>query len=175
MKSHVKFNAIRLACAAALGVSTMFAGVSHAANTVSFDATATVIAPISIAKTTDLVFGRFSHGGGGSVIMTAAGVRSQGGGVILAPGGTPGAASFAVTGEANATYAVTMPTETTITGPAAATMTVGTWTAAYAAGADGTLSAGGAQTLQVGATLTVANNQAAGAYTGAFTMQVDYN
>jgi hypothetical protein len=180
MKSNVSFNhrVIRLACASALGVSALFSGSSFAANTATFDVGATVIAPISITKANDLAFGRFSSAASGTVVVTAAGARSATGGVALASGITATAANFNVSGQTSATYAVTLPPETTITGGSGSdTMTVGSWTQAAASGTLGTLSAAatGIQTLQIGATLTVGAAQPAGAYTGTFTMQVDYN
>ena len=177
MKSHVKFNAIRLACAAALGVSTMFAGVAQAASTTA-DATATIITPISIAKVNDLRFGTFAVGGSlGTVVIATGGGRSATGGVVLPAGSAAGgAASFTVTGEADATYTVTLPAgAATITKGGGVNMTVDTWTSNPGTGVGaGTLTLG-TETLLVGGTLNAAASQASGVYTGSFSVAVEYN
>jgi hypothetical protein len=147
-------------------------------------ATATVIRPITISDSSvDLAFGNVVPSGvAGTLALTAASptVATAGGG-ITQPVATPGtrtAAVFTVGGEGGFTYAITLPsTPQTITGPAAATMTV----TAFASSpiTTGTLSnalgAAGTETLYVGGTLNVGVNQAAGAYTGTFSVTVAYN
>lgn len=136
-------------------------------------ASATVIAPIAIATTTNMNFGRFAAGTGGTVIISTAGVRSKTGGVtLITTGSTVSQAVFNVTGQASATYSILLPTTVNLTS-GANTMALGSFVSNPAT--TGTLSTTGAQVLNVGATLTVAANKPAGAYTGSFTVTVDYN
>lgn len=128
---------------------------------------ATVLTPIAISKTTDLNFGSFAAGGtaGGTVIIaTDSGRTFTGKTSAVSTGvGTVTAAAFAVSGEGTATYSITIPagpvtiTHTNTTD----TMSVGTFVS-NPSGA-GALTAG-AQTVNVGATLTVAADQLAGVY-----------
>jgi len=105
---------LRLALAAlAFGASVL--GGHAGAATVTATASATVVAPIVITKGTDLAFGSFSSGTGGTVTISTSGVRSASG-VALAPqGATPAAASFVVTGEQGASYGITHSGTTTLT------------------------------------------------------------
>lgn len=152
-----------------------FAGASAQAASATANATAEVITPITISKTADLRFGKFAAGTGGTVVISTAGARSATGAVVLSAGNVGGAASFTVSGDANATYAITLPgsaaTITRVSGTE--TMSVGTFTSNPAA--TGTLSAGGSETLNVGGTLTVASAQVVGSYTGTFDVSVEYN
>ncbi|MDH3210791.1 MAG: DUF4402 domain-containing protein [Burkholderiaceae bacterium] len=151
-------------------VSSAFAASDNA------NATATVIAPITIVKASDLLFGNIIAGAGGTISVDAADSVSLGGGVTVPPTqtGTRAAAVFNVTGEGTNTYAITLPsTDQTITH----TDTVTTMLAnAFVSNPSGTgaLTAG-AQTLKVGATLNVASAQLAGVYSGTFSVTVDYN
>jgi hypothetical protein len=146
----------------------------HAADATS-NASATVMTPISISNTAALRFGKFSALTGGTVVVSAAGARSATGAVVLSTTDAGGAASFAVSGDANATYAITLPNSATITHSVdnTQTMAIGTFTSNPSG--TGTLSAGGAQTLTVGATLTVGNAQTTGSYSGTFDVSVEYN
>ena len=139
------------------------------------NATAEVMTPISISKTADLRFGKFSALTGGTIVMSDAGSRSATGAVVLSSTDAGGAASFSVSGDPNATYAITLPASTTITHTVdnTKTMTVDTFTSNPSG--TGTLSAGGSQAISVGATLTVGNAQTVGSYTGTFDVSVEYN
>jgi len=169
MKQISKFFAFAIFLIA-FTVNTFGQGVTATAN-----ASATIITPITIAKTVDMNFGNISVNAiAGTVIMDPAGVRSVTGGCTLpTPVGTVTAASFTVTGVPGLTFGITLPSgATTIT--AVTNMTVDTWTSTPTP--TGTLP-GGTQTLTVGATLHVGASQAAGVYNSAtpFTVRVDYN
>ena len=170
-----KSKAIKLALIAAAAAGTAATVTQALAASATANATAEVITPIAISKTADLRFGKFAAGSGGTVVMTAAGSRSGTGGVVLSTIDAGGAASFDVSGAANATYAITLPgsaaTITRVSGTE--TMSVGTFTSSPSG--TGTLSAGGAQTVTVGGTLTVGNAQVVGSYTGTFSVSVEYN
>ena len=172
MKKVTKFIALSV-------VMFSFAVVTFAQGvTASSPATATIITPIAITNTVVMSFGNLAVNNTiGTVILTPASTRSATGGVTFLPA-TPGtitAASFNITGLANATYSITLPAAATAISFGANTMTVDTWTSTPTP--TGTLSAGGAQTLTVGATLNVGASQAAGIYTSVtpFDVTVNYN
>lgn len=130
--------------------------------------------PITIVNTQALAFGSFAAGSGGSVTVSAAGVRSAGGGVVLLSAGAGSGASFSVTGDPNLTYAITLPANgVAALSSGANSMALTAFTSSPAS--TGVLSAGGSQTLSVGATLGVGGNQAAGNYSGSFNVIVNYN
>lgn len=140
---------------------------------------ATIVAPIAIAKTVDMSFGNVAVGtSAGTVVLAPGGTRTLTGGVTL-PGaaGTVAAAAFDVTGEAGYTYAITLPSSAITLSDTATTpntMTVGTFTSSPST--TGTLTAG-AETVNVGATLNVGASQVAGTYTNTtdLTVTVNYN
>jgi len=157
----------------------IFAGAtaSFAQATATASASANVVTPITITKTVDMNFGNIAVSAtlAGTAVMTPGGTRSTGGaGGVTLPSttGTVSAASFNVAGQASYTYAITLPTTATISS-GTNTMTVNAFTSSPSA--TGALSAGGTQTLTVGATLNVANAQPAGAYTNATAVPVTVN
>jgi len=160
-----------------------FSAVSFGQNAIATAVTnATIISPISIAKknaTSDLNFGNIiSDLVGGTVTVVPAGTRTATGLTLpTAQPGTVGAAIFTVTGLANATYGITLPASAiTLTGPASATMSVGTFVSNPAAGmSGGLLNGSGTQDISVGAILTVGPSQAAGLYTNAAGLSVTVN
>lgn len=137
-------------------------------------ASAPAWAQISLSKSADLVFGAFVANSGGTVTVAPNGGRSKGGSVLLVTQGATGAAAqFAVTGTADATYAITLPANDTVTlSDGSHTMAVNNFTSTPSGA--GTLT-GGSQVLRVGATLTAGNVQAPGSYTGSFNVSVQYN
>ncbi len=162
-----------LVLAVALG---LLAAASAFGATASSNANAEIVPAIAIANTAALEFGQIAASGStGTVTISTAGARSSSGGVTLGNQTAASAASFDVTGAANNTYAITLPSSVDIDDGASHTMTVDTFLSNPSAGAGGTLSAGGAQTLTVGATLHVGINQTIGSYTGTFNVSVDYN
>lgn len=167
-------HALRLALVGSLAACLMLPlGAAHAASTTA-DASATVVEPIAITKSADLAFGKFSAGTGGTVVVDTDGNRTVTSGVVLLTG-TPGAAAtFDVSGDNGATYAITLPTgPATLTGGSGSDeMSVDTWVSAP--DATGTLTSG-TETVKVGATLTVGSAQAPGVYNGSFSVAVEYN
>jgi len=157
-------------------------GISNRANaqaSATANASAYVVTPISITKTTDMNFGNLavSASTGGTVVLSTAGARTATGGVTLpSTTGTVTAATFTVAGEGSYTYNITLPSSAvTLSDGAGHSMTATTFTSDPTALA-GALTAG-TQTLYVGATLNVTAGQAAGSYTTAtpFTVTVNYN
>lgn len=150
-----------------------FVAVQTQAASATSTADATVITPISITNTAGLNFGKFAAGTGGTVVMAADGTRTKTGAVVLATGTSGAVASFDIAGDANATYAITLPSVDQSIASGANTMVVKTFTSSPAT--SGTLSSTGASTVKVGATLTVGSAQAVGTYTGSFSVSVEYN
>ena len=163
--------------AAALTAVVLSAGMAFStaqAASDSANATATVFTPISITNTSDLAFGTFTPGAGGTVVISTSGAASATGGVVLDGTSSTDFAGFNVGGNASDTYAITLPTSTTITDSSTgATMSVASFTSSPSG--TSTLSGTGTGALQVGATLTVGANQAAGNYSGTFNVTVEYN
>lgn len=123
-----------------------------------------VRAAIAIAQVEDLDFGFVYQGAGAGTVL---------------PAGS-GAAEFAVTGAPNTAYTITLPADGVVTmvtagGGLNKEVAVTAFASTPAAGANGMLSAGGAQTLLVGAThAAIPAAQVVGAYAGTFTVDVVY-
>lgn len=130
---------------------------------------------ISISNTQALGFGKFAAGSGGSVTVSPSGARSATGSVALLSSSGGAAAQFTVSGDANFTYAISLPANGTVvlTKNGGQTMSVNNFSSSPSPA--GQLSALSKQTVSVGATLSVGSNQATGAYTGSFTVMVDYD
>lgn len=157
--------------------------VSNAyAATGTANTTATVITPISIAKNTDLAFGKFSALTGGSIKVDTDNAISVTGAVVKGTGSTGTAAKFTVSGDTNNSFSISHSTSNLLTHTVtpASTMALATVSALTAASGttahvtSGTLSSG-TQTIFVGGTLTVASGQLAGDYAGTITTTVEYN
>ncbi len=172
-----------LALAAVLAACGMNAAL--AANNATASATAVVLVPISVAKTTDLSFGKLVAGNG-TVTLNTSGVRTKSGSTALPTGGTATAALFTVTGDTTNTFSISYTGSSTVltSGTPADDMAVsfiseavGTATSTgqtSGQAATGTLVAGNAY-IYVGATLAVGAAQPAGTYTGTVAVTVDYN
>ena len=136
-------------------------------------ANAVVVGPLQITHNTGaaLNFGSFTAGTGGTVSVTSAGVASATGDVGLVTGSTPTADAFTVVGTPNRAFGIVASSSNTVStgGANPATMPF-TVSAANSA----SLTAGGTFALAVGGTLTVGSGQAAGAYTGTYTVTVTY-
>lgn len=130
---------------------------------------------ISISNLQALTFGKFAAGSGGTVTVSPGGARSATGGVILLSSGSGSAASFRVSGDPGLTYDIVLPPDgrVQLANGTGQTMPVNSFTS-NPAGA-GQLDLSGAQTVTVGATLTVGAGQVAGSYSGSFDVTVDYN
>ena len=139
------------------------------AATATGTASATVITPIAITAGTALNFGTFAaNASGGTVIMTAGGVRSATGTVALSSTAAGSAGTFSVTGNSGSTFAVTYPSAFNVTsGANSMSLTV-------TGATTGTLT-GGSATVSVGGTLSVGAAQAPGAYSGTYPLIVEYN
>jgi hypothetical protein len=170
MRALSKF--VPLVIAMLLATGSAFAQV-----TASATASATILEPIAISKTVDMNFGNLAvNASAGTIVLTPESARTATGGVTFLPtnAGTITAASFTVTGLADATYSITLPAAATVISNSGNDMTVDNWTSTPTP--TGTLT-GGQQTLNVGATLNVPGSSPSGVYTSAtpFNVTVNYN
>jgi Mat/Ecp fimbriae major subunit len=153
---------------ATLGLS---AGVAHAAPvTATATAKARVLKQITVTNTTDLDFGTIVAGAAASTVAVSTGsVRTCGAGLTCT--GTVTSANFDVGATNNAVVTVTGDNSVTLAngtgGTMAATLTRSATTLTMVNSAIG-------GSFQVGGTLSLAANQADGAYTGTFNVTVDY-
>ena len=159
-------------------IALSFSNNSFAQATATASASADIITPITIVKTVDMNFGNVAVSAtiSGTAILAPAGTRTTGGsgGVTLpATNGTVSAASFTVSGQPSYTYAITLPSSTTITDGSSHNMTVNSFTSSPSS--TGTLSSTGSDVLNVGATLNVSAGQASGTYTNATGVPVTVN
>lgn len=137
--------------------------------------TATIITPISIEKTADLLFGKIvKSDAGGTVVIDTEDNAVYTGVTEFANNINVSAAKFTVKGNAGNRYSISLPDSITISETGGATMTVNHFTSSPDVTA-GVIASNGTQTLSVGATLNVGADQAAGEYAGEFTVTVAYN
>jgi hypothetical protein len=132
-------------------------------------------APVSISNTEALAFGKFAAGAGGSIAVSTSGARSASGGVVLLSSSPGAAARFEVSGDANLTYAISLPANgvASLSNGSGQNMSLSDFSSAPASA--GLLNALGRQTVSVGARLNVGANQPSGNYSGTFEIYVDYN
>jgi hypothetical protein len=184
MNSSIFFNkTFRFAAlASAVALGAFGASNSFAAKAAASNSSATVIVPIQISKTTDLVFGKFAPGAGGKVTVATDGARTTTGPILSVSGATPTAAKFDVTGDNNSTYGITWSGAAVLTDSVSSeTMALSKISDLTAAGvttgeiSSGTLSGSGAQSIYLGGELTVGVAQADGTYAGDVTATVEYN
>jgi len=156
-----------------------------AANNATASATAVVLVPISVVKTTDLSFGRLVAGNG-TVTLDTAGARTKTGSTALPTGASSTAALFTVTGDTTNSFSISYtgsstvlsdgnaPDDMAVTFISEAVGTASPTPVSSGQAATGTLVGGNAY-IYVGATLVVGASQAAGTYTGTVAVTVDYN
>jgi hypothetical protein len=168
MKQIIKFLAIAV-------VILAFSGAANAQTvTATSQAAAMIVAPLTITNTAGLHFGTIMRGAtAGTVTVETDGDRTFTGGVTLSPiNPVHTVATFTIEGEAGRAYTIDLPASINITG-AGDPMAVATFVSDPA---EGTYTpVGVSTTLLVGATLSVAADQAAGLYTGTFDVSVNYN
>lgn len=138
--------------------------------TVTGTASANIVTVLKVTHNTgtSLQFGRFTAGTGGTIVVAQNGTGSVTGDVGTVNGSSVATDAFTVTGDGTRTFAISASSSNTVAASGGATMPF-----SLSVPATATLAAGSA-TVRVGGTLTVANNQAAGAYTGSYTLTVSY-
>lgn len=142
--------------------------------TESASATATIHQHLSLAKNVDLAFGGIiTDTDGGTVVIaaTSAGTPTYDG-LPTQLSTTTTASKFTASGQANATFAITLPTSISITDDASNSMTVNSFVASD--GITGHALTSGTNEFFVGATLEVGAGQEAGTYIGTFPITVTY-
>ncbi len=162
--------------------------IAQTSATANANAGARLVVPMSITKNADLDFGTINvlAGLGGTVTLPAnSTTREFSAGVATSSVGDPASnAAYSVTGTANSTYALTLPstipvakTDNGITG----SMTISALTVHFNS-ADGDavlktskLGTDGTDNFTLGGVLTIEANQVAGDYAGTFDVAVDYN
>jgi len=184
MNSSIFFNrTFRFAAlASVVALGAFGASNSFAAKAAASNSSATVIVPIAITKSVDLIFGKFAPNAGGEVTVATDGARTTTGPILSVSGATPTAAKFDVTGDNDSTYGITWSGAALLTDSVSSeTMALSKISDLTAAGATsgevgtGTLSGTGAQSIYLGGELTVGASQADGNYTGDVTATVEYN
>ena len=140
----------------------------------SATASAQIIQPLVITKVTDLAFGNIAAGTtAGTVVIDTDGNRTGDGGItLITAGSVSNAANFSITGYAEATFTVELPTSIVISSNGNE-MTVDNFVSSL--GETSSLDVLGEANLNVGATLNVESNQAPGLYEGTFDVTVAYN
>jgi Mat/Ecp fimbriae major subunit len=161
MKNILKFSAVSAVVALGFGASAANAATANA------NASAVILTPVTVTKTADLDFGTIAIGsGGGNVAVAASDNRSCDTGLVCS--GTTTSAKFSVSGVTGQVVGVSVPASMSLTS-GANTMT------ATLSGTPASLTlAAGANAVAVGGSLAVAGNQAAGSYSGSFTVTVNY-
>ena len=129
----------------------------------------------SLASIRPLSFGKFVAGSGGSVTIAPNGARSRSGGVILINSAGAGSAGFNVAqlkGGTNKSVVMSLPANGTVSiSSGASSMSLANFI--NDSGTVLPLTPAGL-ILNIGATLTVAPNQAPGTYSGTFNLTVNY-
>ena len=145
-------------------------------DTESNDANAQILGAIALTVGDPLEFGGIVPGTGGTVEISTAGVRNLTNVTGVTASVTPTAASYTVTGTGLVPYTITIPTAsfdiTNTTGSGGETMAITSMTCS--GGLSHTFDASGDDAFTVGGTLTVANAQVPGVYTGTFDVTVEY-
>lgn len=163
-------NKILLAVGAAtLSITTYTAVVSAA--TVTADADANVVQALLITQTSGMNFGDISESGGGTITLNLDGTRTAGAGTDVLAGGANAQGVYNISGGDTKAYTLSYPVSAIVTGPGGATMTVNN----FDDDADGTAATGLGEDFNLGADIVIAGGQTAGAYTGTYTITVEYN
>ena len=159
---------------ALLGITSLgFLGMATQANAEdlsSATSAANIQGAIAISETTGLDFATVIADSSGDVVTltTGGGISSTGSSTFS---GSPTNALFAVTGDASTAVTISFSSSDTLTGPGTA---MGLGNFQHDAGGSPAFTAGGTLALNVGADLTVNASQTAGAYSGTYTLTIDY-
>lgn len=132
---------------------------------------------LKMNERTPLFFGVLEVGAGAAVIRLNAqnGQRSivSGSNVILSTGQTSTAGQFKVSGQANTTLSVSLPSSVVLTGNKGGSMTLNNFTG-YPSSTQLVLDASGDGYLNVGADLNIGASQPSGTYSGTYSVTVNY-
>lgn len=144
------------------------------------DASATVLAELTLVKNTDIAFGEVARGTT-PALNPVSGAATAGAGLNSS---STAVGKFTLTGEGDANILVSW-TKNDLDGPGAdivfaPSVSYGATDASFGgtiitSGSTQQIDAGGTNYFWVGGTITVASNQVAGTYEGDFTLTVEYN
>lgn len=150
-------------------------GASAEAATRSADGRAHTLRQITLGNTRGLDFGTLLRGttAGTVTINASTDARSRTGGVVLAGGGTPGAARFTATGTPAVNAVITIGTAPIVT-RVSGTETMAVSNMTLNGGRTRRIPASGVLDVRVGGRLNVAANQRDGLYAGTFNLTIDY-
>lgn len=159
----------KFATAGAVGVAVAASASSAFATDLTGNATAQIQQAISIVENTPMAFGNVAAdaGGGTATISTLGAVTGPAG---FSFSGSPAAGAFTATGDASTAVTISF-TDGSLTG-LGAPMVLNNFT--NDAGGTPTIDGGGTLAFNVGADLVVGAAQASGAYTGTYTVTVNY-
>ncbi len=164
-------------------LAAALASVPAHADVETANAEITIVRPLSFVIDDNLDFGRLIPGTvAGTVTITPAGARTATGGIVLVGSGGHKAASFAGQGTFNQRVDISLGANSIfITGPGAAmrvrTFVIGSTPTAVITTAPTRFrisAANGIFAFPIGATLEVGANQAAGTYTGNWSITLNY-
>jgi hypothetical protein len=164
------------AAAFAAGATPAFAQASVSQST---NGSATIIRPITLAKTSDIAFGKIVRPSTGTSTVTidpTSGTRSISGGDGVLLSSTATRAAYNVGGEGGQSFSISVPASFALahsggSGPISVTLT-GTATSGTLSGS---LGADGTSSFGVGGSFDVSSSTATGTYSGTFTVTVQYN
>ena len=155
-------------------VSSLLAGTVS----VNLPITLTLWNSLKVNETTPLFFGALDINSGASVVRLNAqtgqcSIVSGGGNVILPAGQSSSAGKFKISGQANTTVSVALPSSIVLTGNQGGTLTVNNFTG-YPSSTQLTLDASGDANLNVGADLNIGSSQLSGTYRGTYSVTINY-
>ena len=160
----------KLALIGMTGIGLVTAASQANATDVTGNADAVIQTPIVLTEDTSMDFATIvADAAGDTVTLTAAGAISSTGSSTFS--GTPAAGAFSATGDASTAVTISFSSGDTLTGTGTA-MPLGTFT--HDAGGSPAFDGTGNLAFNVGANLTVNASQAAGSYSGTYTLTVDY-
>ena len=169
---------IRLASMAVAFVAAAPA-FAQASATQSTTGTTTIIRPITLAKTSDIAFGRIVRPGSTTSTISidaTTGARSSTGGDAVLLSSSPTRAAYTVGGEGGQAFSISVPTSFNMT-RSGGTETIAVPLAGTAASGtlDGSLGGSGTASFGVGGSFEVGTSTATGSYSGTFSVTVSYN
>ena len=164
-------NTLRIALVGAALSAVSFASSASAATSATANASAEVLATLTLTANSSLNFGQIAANTGGSVTVNADSTVTSSGSLIST--GTRAPAGFTVPGSPNANVVLTLPTSATLTRSGGTeTMSI----SGFNANPGGAFQLGstGSSNFSIGGTLTGASSQASGGYNGPFSVAVEY-
>lgn len=166
-----------LLASGALVVATAMASSAFAqpSATTSANASITVFQPITVAKVTDLAFGRVIRTSSAPTVYTVSETdgttgATGGNGIFTAGGGSPGRATFTVGGEGGQAFSIASDATVVANG-----ITINLVKSGASGTLSGTLGAAGTASFGVGGNVTLSSSSPTGTASGSFNVTVTYN